>query len=747
MFDSKPEVVRQHFVTPAGVGIQRVEEVRPGTRSGSDAIEAVVDALDEHRGAVFASTCEVPGRYARWDRGFVDPPIAIETRERRMAITALNDRGRVLLPVFCRSAAQTPAASVLDATDSCVRLEVEAFAGHFSEEERSRQPSVFSLLRSFIASFAAEDDHELGLFGAFGYDLAFQFEPMALVHERALDQRDLVVYLPDEIVVVDHRRERSHVIRYEFCVDGTTTTGTPRSGSRCPYRASPLSRGADHEPGEYAQVVRRAKAAFARGDLFEAVPSQVFSEGSPSSPSAIFRRLRTRNPSPYGFLVNLGAGEYLVGASPEMYVRVEGIRASAEGRGGQRVETCPIAGTIERGRSPLEDADQILSLLASEKDACELTMCTDVDRNDKSRVCEPGSVRVIGRRQIELYSKLIHTVDHVEGVLRPELDALDAFQSHTWAVTVTGAPKHAAMRFIEAHELSPRRWYGGAVGHLGFDGSLDTGLVLRTIRIADGIAETRVGATLLFDSDPDQEEQETRLKASALLDAIRRRDDRCASSPRVSAEPVGTGKRVLLVDAQDSFVHTLADYFRQTGARVKTLRAGFPTDDLRGTEPDLVVLSPGPGRPADFGLAGIIEEAMRLELPLFGVCLGLQAIVEFAGGELGVLTEPVHGKASRIRVLGGSLFRGLPRDFRAGRYHSLYARRDSLPAELAVTAVDERDLVMAVEHTTLPLCAVQFHPESILTLGDGVGRRLIENCVCSLPIRPRDRISRVWGAG
>ena len=115
-------------------------------------------------------------------------------------------------------------------------------------------------------------------------------------------------------------------------------------------------------------------------------------------------------------------------------------------------------------------------------------MCTDVDRNDKSRICEPGSVRVIGRRQIEMYSRLIHTVDHVEGRLRPEFDALDAFLAHTWAVTVTGAPKAWAMQFIEDHEKSSRAWYGGAIGLLGFNGNMNTGLTLRTIRLKDGVA-------------------------------------------------------------------------------------------------------------------------------------------------------------------------------------------------------------------------------------------------------------------
>ncbi len=165
---------------------------------------------------------------------------------------------------------------------------------------------------------------------------------------------------------------------------------------------------------------------------------------------------------------------------------------------GRRVETCPISGTIRRGNDAIEDSEQILKLLNSKKDESELTMCSDVDRNDKIRVCEPGSVRVIGRRQIEMYSKLIHTVDHIEGRLRDGMDAFDAFLSHAWAVTVTGAPKLWAMRYIEETEKSPRAWYGGAIGVVQFNGDMNTGLTLRTVRLKDGVAEVRAGATLLF---------------------------------------------------------------------------------------------------------------------------------------------------------------------------------------------------------------------------------------------------------
>ncbi len=746
------------YTTAGGISVIRTEETLPA--QGRDAIDSLIGALDTRRGALYTSTTEIPGRYELWDRGFVNPPLVIEARGRCVTIRALNARGALVLPCLLRAVTATPGCSAempAGAAAREIRIEVDPPTGSFAEEERSRQPSVFAALRSVISLFRYDADSQLGLYGAFGYDLAFQFEPIPLSLPRAPEHRDLVLYLPDEILAIDHRRERAVRIRYDFAVGGASTAGLPRSGEATPFRPAELLRGSDHEPGEFAQVVRRARRAFARGDLFEVVPSQVFSQGARARPSEVFRRLRARNPSPYGFLINLGCEEYLVGASPEMYVRIGRRRGPNDNDARQRVETCPIAGTIARGRDALEDAVQIERLLTSRKDECELTMCTDVDRNDKSRVCEPGTVRVVGRRQIELYSRLIHTVDHVEGTLSRGRDALDAFLAHAWAVTVTGAPKRAAMRFIEEHELSPRRWYGGAVGSFGFDGSCNTGLTLRTIHIESGVASVRAGATLLYDSDPDAEEAETGLKAAALLDALERPDgctttseggipgEKRARQRTPREDRPGLGKRVLIVDAQDSFVHTLASYFRETGAKVKTLRAGFPPDDLPRYEPDLVVLSPGPGRPDDFGLGRVLEAAVALELPIFGVCLGLQAIAEFFGGELGVLPEPVHGKASEVRVSGekgGRLFRGLPSVFQAGRYHSLIALPDSLPPELIVTATDASGVVMALEHAHLPIAAVQFHPESILTLQGDVGWKLVHNLVSGLPVRPRERVSR-----
>jgi anthranilate synthase len=375
-------------------------------------------------------------------------------------------------------------------------------------------------------------------------------------------------------------------------------------------------------------------------------------------------------------------------------------------------------------------------------------MCTDVDRNDKSRVCVPGSVRVIGRRQIEMYSRLIHTVDHIEGRLRPGLDALDAFLTHMWAVTVTGAPKTWAMQFIEDHERAPRRWYGGAVGMIGFDGGMNTGLTLRTAHITNGVATVRAGATLLFDSDPLAEERETELKARALLETLADGGAGTAAAAQEGAEraaageptgraapPPGEGMRVLLVDHQDSFVHTLAGYFREQGAEVLTLRAGLPMTALDAFAPDLVVLSPGPGRPADFACAQLLAELDLRGLPAFGVCLGLQAMVEHAGGELALLSEPVHGKPgtvlrtrhAREEGPGDCMLAGLPAEFTAARYHSLYAVPEQVKGGFEVTAVTAGQVVMAIEDPAAGRWAVQFHPESILTAAGGVGHQVVAN--------------------
>jgi anthranilate synthase len=204
-----------------------------------------------------------------------------------------------------------------------------------------------------------------------------------------------------------------------------------------------------------------------------------------------------------------------------------------------------------------------------------------------------------------------------------------------------------------------------------------------------------------------------------------------AGIPVAARSKAGHGVKLLLIDNDDCFIHTLSNYARQTGAEVVTYRAGIPPELITKIEPNLILISPGPGRPADFGVPDIVRFAAKAGIPVFGVCLGLQGIVEAFGGELGVLDYPMHGKPSIVVHHNKGVFEGLPERFQVGRYHSLFARKETFPACLEVTAESEDGVIMGVRHRDLPIEGVQFHPESMLTLEGGCGLRLIENVVAN----------------
>jgi anthranilate synthase len=703
----------ESYSTPSGIAVTRTISNVTYSRG----LRGLLKKLETQRGIYLSSGYEFPGRYSRWDVAAVAPPVEIIAREREITIRPLNARGEALNKILEPALAPHPHWESFSNESGTLHGRLKPLPPLFPEEERSKQPSAFSVLRALVDEFHHPLASRLALVGAFGYDLLLQFDPITLKLPRH-DVKDLHLFLCDDIYFMDRKKERIERCQFDFARGEVTTKSLPRTAERIKRakKGKPGPITSDHTPEEYMAKVETVREGMRRGDYYEVVLRQTFRAPYSASPSELFERIQHASPSPYEFFLQLG-DEQLIGASPEMFVRIEG----------QRVETCPIAGTARRTGDPLRDADSIRELLNSAKEESELTMCSDVDRNDKSRVCVPGSVKMIGRRLIESYAGVFHTVDHVEGTLAEGFDSLDAFLTHMWAVTIIGAPKKWAAQAVEDLEKEARGWYGGAVGMITLDGGINTGITIRTIHLRDGEARYGAGATLLYDSVPESEDRECWLKATGFFRALNaEKKEPEVYGPRADE---GAGVRLLLVDNEDCFIHTLANYARQTGAEVMTYRSGFPLEMITKIEPSLILVSPGPGRPSDFGVPELIRYAAKLEVPVFGVCLGLQGMVEAFGGELGVLGYPVHGKPSIVRHRGAGVFEGLPEEFRVGRYHSLYAIREKLPAVLEVTAETEDGVIMGVRHRDLPMEAVQFHPESILTLDGNCGLRLMANVV------------------
>src|ERR1700704_1855470 len=375
---------RSEYRTQGGLKITRSVEQFSG---GANRLDDLIDLLDRRRGVVRPSGTTVPGRYESFDLGFSDPPLQLETKGSDFSLEALNARGEGLI-AFLADALREPCVVITEKNATRLNGHIVRGAAPVDEDQRTRRASVMSLVRDLVAALAANDDPLLGLFGAFAYDLVFQIEDLVQKRARESDQRDIVLYVPDRLLAYDRATGRGVVLSYDFSWKGKSTKGLPRETPESGYAKTPRQGFSDHAPG----------------DRFEAVPGQLFAEPCERTAAEVFQRLCRINPSPYGALMNLGDGEFLVSASPEMFVRSDG----------RRVETCPISGTIARGVDAIGDAEQIRQLLNSEKDEFELNMCTDVDRNDKARVCVPGTIKVLARRQIETYSKLFHTVDHVE---------------------------------------------------------------------------------------------------------------------------------------------------------------------------------------------------------------------------------------------------------------------------------------------------------------------------------------------
>lgn len=366
-----------------------------------------------------------------------------------------------------------------------------------------------------------------GLIGYFGYDTVRYMEKRLVnVPEDDLHMPDCHLFLYDEIVAYDHLSNKAVIIL------NIRRSGDPLEAqyAACEARAqeiasrirsyTPAARAENAPHGEieirsnltreaFIAMVEKAKESIVDGDIFQIVLSQRFEVENPPDSFDVYRMLRATNPSPY--LYYFQTPEYqIAGASPEMLVNVtKGI-----------VSTKPIAGTMPRGLTDEEDRKREQELNSDPKERAEHTMLVDLGRNDVGKVCKFGTVEVTGFMQTERYSKVMHLVSDVKGILRDDKTALDALMAVLPAGTLSGAPKIRAMELIDAMENKKRGLYGGTVGYLAFDGNIDTCIAIRTVLFRNGKAYVQAGAGIVADSVPEKEYLETKNKAQAVINAI-----------------------------------------------------------------------------------------------------------------------------------------------------------------------------------------------------------------------------------
>ena len=412
-------------------------------------------------------------------------------------------------------------------------------------EVSTRDESPLETLRELLGRYRTYTPHNLpdffgGAVGYVTYDYVRRLEH--LPRERTKDMwPDVDFSFPGAVLICDHVRHSTTVVvnvvlepeddpaqvfgdssrRLEQIVElllGPAPQNDPSTERLVATAPGQRTRGdvralaasiSNFSSDSYATVVESAKEHIFAGDIFQVVPSQQFSRASAVNPLTLYRVLRSLNPSPYMYLLDSGDSQ-IVGASPEMLMRVHG----------RQVSTRPIAGTRARGSAEAEDLELERELLSDEKEIAEHVMLVDLGRNDVGRVAVPGSVRVERLAHIERFSHLMHLVSQVSATLRPGLDAFDAFDALFPAGTLTGAPKVRAMELIDQFEPVYRGPYGGAVGYFSLSGDADFAITIRTVSLRNGVATVQAGGGVVADSQAEFEYQECINKASAPLLAL-----------------------------------------------------------------------------------------------------------------------------------------------------------------------------------------------------------------------------------
>ncbi|KAJ3021281.1 bifunctional tryptophan synthase trp1 [Thoreauomyces humboldtii] len=619
-----------------------------------------------------------------------------------------------------------------------------------------------------------------GAIGYMAYDCVRYFEPRT---DRPLRDPiaipDSILMFCDTIVVFDHLHHILQVVSH-FRVDNTDSQQQQihaeyarvavelekvmalLTNEHIPVPPQPpieLDQSTESNVGQekYEGFVKTLQHHITEGDIIQAVPSQRLKKKTTLHPFNAYRTLRSVNPSPYMFYVNVKDFQ-IVGASPEMLVKVEN----------NTVYTHPIAGTRKRGKTPEEDEALAADLLADLKERSEHIMLVDLGRNDVNRICDPSTVKVDSLMHIERYSHVMHIVSNVSGTLRSDKTRFDAFRSIFPAGTVSGAPKVKAMELIYELEGEKRGIYAGAVGYFAYSGGMDTAIAIRTMLFKDGYVYLQAGAGIVYDSVPVTEWEETVSKLKSNVTTIKKAEEyyqnlqaktqtqgsseakaagvtradpltKPASartpSTKLSSREIGSTKLptdresatdiTLLIDNYDSFTWNVYQYLSEAGANVVVFRNDQVTlEQCIALNPRNVVISPGPGRPADAAISNDVIRHFAGKIPVLGVCLGEQCMFEIFGGTVTYAGEIVHGKTTPVLHDGKGLYEGVAQGIECTRYHSLVGDAKTLPASLEITSWIQNGLVMGVRHKEFVVEGVQYHPESIASEG---GRKIFTN--------------------
>lgn len=440
----------------------------------------------------------------------LEPTLELWGKDERLRVRLLQARGQVFYDFVKNEFARFVERE--QGGEMSLHIPKPPFGG--PEEDRLDRQNIVQPLRRMLAEFQFSDKNFMGFYGALAYQFVYQFEDFS--QQKPCSEPDFHLFLFDNILSFNHLTQdltlyvtRAAEAAAQADLKKMLQRVLQTSNSKLPtpdFQIGPFAVTPDDE--FFKKQVERGVQLCYEGELLEIVLSRKFTAPVSGDALPLYERYKRINPSPYLFYFDFG-DEVLLGASPELMLRYENGRATLR----------PISGSVRRSTNPIEDHQLMMELLNSPKENSELDMLIDLGRNDLARICKPG-IEIDHYRIVEKYSHVTHTVAQLSGVLEERYTGFDALIASLNAGTLTGAPKVAAMTYIEQIETHTRGYYGGCIGWLLLNGEVNTAITIRTAHLRDGLLQFCAGATLLYESVPESELRETNIKAGAFMAAV-----------------------------------------------------------------------------------------------------------------------------------------------------------------------------------------------------------------------------------